>query len=349
MTRHKRDEKGRAEAHAIIARWFVLGAVRSSWPCSCRVAALLSNLRDARQVLDRPRRGCSPATKQRRKQPPMGSRMFHRPQTVDDALALLAAAPARLLAGGTDVYPALGERQLSGPVIDLTAITALRGISRNGETWRIGAATRWRDIRDAFLPPGFAALQQAAREIGSVQIQNSGTIAGNICNASPAADGVPPLLILDAEVEIASATGTRVLPLSDFITGYRRTALQPGEIVTAILVRDAAAQSPSNFLKLGARKYLVISIAMVAAQFAVENGVITEARVAIGACSAVAMRIRQLEQDLTGAPVHVAAERIQPQHFSDLTPIDDVRATAQYRRDAAMILVRRALAAGMSA
>lgn len=273
--------------------------------------------------------------------------MFHRPQTVDDALTLLAATQGRVLAGGTDVFPALGSQLLSGPVIDLTGIAALRGISLRDGVWRIGAATRWREIRDAALPPGFTALQQAAREIGSVQIQNSGTIAGNLCNASPAADAVPALIILDAAVEIASAAGLRVLPLQAFMTGYRRTALNPGEIVTSILVRDAAAAAPSHFLKLGARKYLVISIAMVAAQMAIENGIIKQAHIAIGACSPVAVRLARLEQDLAGMRATEAMACIKPDHFSDLTPIDDVRATAAYRRDAAMTLVRRAITMGI--
>lgn len=275
--------------------------------------------------------------------------MFHRPHTVDDALALLAHGGGRALAGGTDLFPAHGGGPLSGTVVDLTAIPALRGISHANGVWRIGAGTTWSDITAAALPPGFQALQQAARTIGSVQIQNSGTIAGNLCNASPAADSVPALLVLDASVEIASANGTRTLPLRDFITGYRRTALAPGELVTAIVVPDAAAQAPSHFLKLGARAYLVISIVMVATQIESEDGRIRTARIAVGACSPVAMRLHALEADLIGTPVAGAAALVQPAHLAALTPIDDVRATAAYRRDAALTLVRRALAADYSA
>lgn len=269
--------------------------------------------------------------------------MFHRPQTVDDALALLAADGGTVLAGGTDVYPALGARPLAGPVIDLTAISGLCGISSSPDGWRIGAATRWSDIIHADLPSGFRALQQAARTIGAVQIQNSGTIAGNLCNASPAADSVPPLLILDTEVEMASAAGTRRLPLGDFLTGYRRTALRPGEIVTALHIPASAGETPSEFLKLGARRYLVISIAMAAAQIAIMDGRIVQARIAIGACSPVALRLTGLERDLAGVAVHEAAGLVQEAHFTALSPIDDGRATAAYRRDAALTLVRRLL------
>jgi CO/xanthine dehydrogenase FAD-binding subunit len=270
---------------------------------------------------------------------------FHRPDTVEDALHLIARHPARLLAGGTDFYPALSGRTTPEPVVDLSGIASLSGISRNGAFWRIGAMTRWSQIRDAELPAKFLGLQLAAREVGSVQIQNAGTIAGNLCNASPAADGVPPLLALDAEVEIAGPDGTRLLPLSSFITGVRRTDLRPGEIVTAILVPDAP-ESQSAFLKLGARRYLVISIAMVAANVVLSSGGALEGvAIAIGACSAVAQRLTDLEAALKGtvpgSDAFLAA--IAEYGLHELTPIDDVRASAGYRLDAVRTLIARAV------
>ena len=129
---------------------------------------------------------------------------------------------------------------------------------------RIAACTTWSEIRDAALPPACDALRAAAAEVGGRQIQNAGTIGGNLCNASPAADGVPPLLALDAAVELASAAGTRRLPLAAFLLGPRRTDRRPGEILTAVLLPEAALAGRSVFLKLGARRHLVISIAMVA-------------------------------------------------------------------------------------
>jgi CO/xanthine dehydrogenase FAD-binding subunit len=126
-----------------------------------------------------------------------------------------------------------------------------------------------------------------------VQIQNSGTVAGNLCNASPAADGVPPLLALDASVELASVAGTRRLKLDDFILGPRRTARRADELLAAILIPKPRAAAHSHFLKLGARRYLVISIAMVAAAIESERGKITTARVAVGACGPVAQRLRR--------------------------------------------------------
>src|ERR1700726_77558 len=151
--------------------------------------------------------------------------MYARPSNLDDALGLLAESGARVIAGGTDVYPGAGERPLQADYVDISNISALRGVSVDGACVRIGAATTWSDLARADLPPAFDALKVAARDVGAVQIQNRGTIAGNLCNASPAADGIPPLLILDASVELASNRGARRLPLSQFITGNRRTSL----------------------------------------------------------------------------------------------------------------------------
>jgi len=178
-----------------------------------------------------------------------------------------------------------------------------------------------------------------------MQIQNRATVAGNLCNASPAADSVPPLLALDAEVELASQSGTRHLPLADFIVGNRQTQRQPGEILSHILVPRTVEDAASVFLKLGARRYLVISIAMVAAilQKDAANRV-TQARVSVGSCSAVARRLPELERALAGAVAAPGLGRIATaDHLKDLSPINDVRATAAYRREAALRLVQRAL------
>src|SRR5579871_4233397 len=146
-------------------------------------------------------------------------------------MSLLATSGGQILAGGTDFYPALGERPPQGNVVDIAALKELRGISADQNHFRIGGLTTWTEVIRAPLPRCFDALKAAAREVGSVQIQNRGTVAGNLCNASPAADGVPPLLDLDAEVELASAVGTRQLPLAQFIIGNRKTLLRPDEIL----------------------------------------------------------------------------------------------------------------------
>jgi len=273
--------------------------------------------------------------------------IYLRPTEIEEAVAALAARPLTILAGGTDFYPARVGKPLSEDILDITALTALRGISEDDRSYRIGAALRWSELVAADLPPWFACLKLAAREIGGVQIQNAGTLAGNICNASPAADGVPGLLVLNAAIEVASCTGTRRLPLADFILGNRRTALRRDELVTAIVVPKPRGAARSSFLKLGARKYLVISIVMVASLIeTAPDGTITDARIAVGACSAAAQRLAPLEQALRGRKLASGiGAQVEARHLAALTPIDDVRGAAAYRNDAALALVARSLEA----
>ncbi|QEX23434.1 xanthine dehydrogenase [Hypericibacter adhaerens] len=270
--------------------------------------------------------------------------MFLRPKSLREAVEALATPGIQILAGGTDFYPALGDRHLSTPVLDVTGIGELSGIREEQDGVRIAAGTTWSELVATPLPRAFDALKAAAREVGSIQIQNRGTIAGNLCNASPAADGVPPLLALDAEVELMSRASTRRLPLAAFITGNRKTERRSDELVSAIRVPHSI-DGPSVFLKLGARRYLVISIAMVAAILEDDGqGRIAQARIAVGACSAVARRLPELEAALLGLPMKPGiGSKVAVSHLAALSPIDDIRATAAYRRDAARTLVARAL------
>ncbi|MCP5366670.1 MAG: xanthine dehydrogenase family protein subunit M [Hyphomicrobiales bacterium] len=270
---------------------------------------------------------------------------YYSPRSLEDALNLAAAPGRRIIAGGTDFYPAQGDRPLTDDVIDITAIDGLRAITADNGAIRIGAAATWTDLVDAPLPPACDGLKMAAREVGGVQIQNAATVAGNLCNASPAADGVPPLLTLDAAVEVAAPGGRRTVPLADFITGNRRTVLAPGEIVTAIVLPAPAAGARGHFVKLGARRHLVISIAMVAVVLEPgAGGTVAAARIAVGACSPVARRLADLEADLAGAALDGGlGARVAEGHLAVLSPIDDIRATAAYRRDAARTLVARCL------
>jgi len=269
---------------------------------------------------------------------------YSKPRTLDEAMAVLAAGEAQILSGGTDFYPALGDRVVRGPVVDVSGLGELRGVSTDADYLRIGGLTTWSEIIRTPLPRCFDALKSAAREVGGVQIQNRGTVAGNLCNASPAADGVPPLLALDAEVELVSNVGVRRLPLADFIVGNRKTQRKADELLAAVLVPRALENAASTFVKLGARRYLVISISMVAVVVLVSDRRILEARVAVGSCSAMARRLRALESDLVGASVRDGlGEVVGPEHLAPLSPIDDVRATSEYRMDASLRLVQRAL------
>jgi CO/xanthine dehydrogenase FAD-binding subunit len=271
---------------------------------------------------------------------------YVRPHSLDEALRTLSSGALNVLAGGTDFYPARVEAGIADDILDITAIDELRGVRETEQGFSIGTLTTWSDIAVAKLPPQFDCLKLAAREIGGVQIQNAATVGGNLCNASPAADGVPALLALGAEVEIAHAHARRVLPLDRFIIGNRRTACVPGELVTAIRVPRWGDSARSHFLKLGARKYLVISIAMVAGIVESDaHGRIARCQFAVGSCSAVAQRLTSLERALIGQSLdRDLPGRVREEHLAALAPITDVRGSAEYRADAALALVRRTLA-----
>lgn len=277
----------------------------------------------------------------------MRNARYLRPTGLDDALAALAAERWTVIAGGTDHYPARVGLPLDEDLLDITGITALGEIRREEHHWRVPALVTWSDIlADDRLPPLFDGLKLAAREVGGVQIQNAGTLCGNLCNASPAADGIPNLLALDAEVELASRRGLRRVALDAFVTGNRRTTRAPDELMTAVLIPDTGRTARSTFVKLGARRYLVISIVMVGAAITLDaGGHIASAGIAVGACAPVAKRLPALELALIGQrPAAGLAALVTADHLAPLSPIDDVRGTADYRLDTTVSLLRRVLA-----
>ncbi|NSX56750.1 FAD binding domain-containing protein [Parasulfitobacter algicola] len=265
------------------------------------------------------------------------------PTKIDEALEVLSRGSGKIIAGGTDVYPSAQPGQHPDFYLDVTRIDGLKQISLRDDTIHFGSAVTWTDIINADLGPAFDALKAAAREVGSVQIQNAATVAGNICNASPAADGVPPLLALDASVELAShAHGARVLPLAEFLTGVRSTALRPDEMVVGLQVSVPPTNMTSAFEKLGSRRYLVISICMTAVNLTLgQDGRIADARIAVGACSAVAQRLPALEASVIGQRLEKVD--IKPEFLAPLTPINDVRGTAEYRYDVVQEQCKRAI------
>jgi len=268
---------------------------------------------------------------------------YRRPDTLDEALDVLASGDVVVAAGCTDLFPATERKTLPGNILDITGIRALSGMGWQDRDFRIGATTTWSEILQADLPPALKGLQLAAREVGAMQIQNRGTLAGNLCNASPAADGVPPLLVADAEVELQSIFSRRRLPLADFLTGPRETRKEPNELLTAVLLPSAGLAGNSHFLKLGARSYLVISIVMTAARLVLKDGIVTDAALAVGSCGPVATRLQHVEEAMVG-------QLLNPHAITDgmvataLSPIDDVRADAGYRATSAAELLRRTVA-----
>ncbi len=269
---------------------------------------------------------------------------YLRPAELSEALEALSAEKRVIVAGGTDFYPARVGKPLVENFLDITAISGLRAIEERDDHYYIGSLTTWTDLLREPLPSWFDGLKLAAREIGGVQIQNAGTICGNICNASPAADGVPNLMTLEAEVQMASARGERSVPIEAFTTGNRQTVLQSDELVTGLKIPTPKRPARAHFLKLGARKYLVISIVMVAAVVEVESEAVATARIAVGSCSVVAQRLKELEHEIVGRRLNAdLGEVARADHLSSLSPIDDVRGSAAYRNDAALTLVRRTL------
>ena len=253
----------------------------------------------------------------------MSRPQYLQPSALEDALVALASQPWSVLAGGTDFYAARVGRPIREAVLDISRLEPLRGIARQAGGWRIGALTTWTEVVREPLPPLFDGLKQAAREVGGVQTQNAGTVAGNLCNASPAADGVPALMALCGEVELTSMRGVRRLPLAEFVTGPRTTQRRPDELLTAVHLPDRSHRARSAFAKLGARRYLVISIAMAAVVLDLgEDGRIDFAGLAVGACSPVARRIPALEARLIGrAPNAELPDLVRPADLAQLSPM----------------------------
>jgi len=279
---------------------------------------------------------------------------YLRPAELPDALAALALGvvedrPRVIVAGATDHFPGRVGRRRDEEILDVSGLAGLSEIRESDDGWWIPAGATWTDLLEHPLPPCFDGLRAAAKTVGGLQIQNRGTIVGNLCNASPAADGFPNLLALDAVVELASVRATRRVAAGAFVTGNRATVRAPDELVTGVFVPDPEAApghtASSTFSKLGSRAYLVISIAMVAVVLVRDAaGRIASARIAVGACSEVARRLTDLEIELAGQPLALGIGRtVRAEHLAPLKPIDDVRATAAYRLRAADVLVRRAL------
>jgi len=279
---------------------------------------------------------------------------YLRPASLHKALEALALGvaegrPRVVVAGATDHYPSRVGRVVDEEILDLSGIDAPRAIGEMAGGWWIPAGATWTGLVEQPLPAPFDGLKRAARAIGGLQIQNRATIIGNVCNASPAADGLPNFLALDGSVELVSARGVRRVPIAEFVTGNRTTVREPDELVSGLFIPDPAPsadlEASSTFLKLGARAYLVISIAMVAAVVVRDaDRRITSARIAVGACSAVAQRLGELEAELQGRRLaRGLGDFVGAGYLANLTPIEDVRGTAAYRREAAGVLVRRAL------
>jgi CO/xanthine dehydrogenase FAD-binding subunit len=250
------------------------------------------------------------------------------PQSLEEALRLKAERPDAVpIAGGTDVMVALNFDRLRPPaLIDLNRVSELHGWSRDNGTIRLGAGLTYTEAMQEPLASLLPALAEASRTVGSPQIRNRGTIGGNLGTASPAGDALPPLLVEEAEVELASVRGTRRLALTEFLVGVKRNALEGDELVTAVFVRPAEAAQ--TFMKVGPRNAMVIAVVSLAVRVG------DDLRAAFGSAAPVPTLVRAERSELDAFPDIVAAAA---------SPIDDVRGTTAYRRHALRVLTKRAL------
>ncbi len=268
------------------------------------------------------------------------------PHSLPELWAALAEAPgAMAYAGGTDLLVKRRAGLLDPPgLIHLARISELRGVMEQGDGLRLGAACTHRELlENGLVQAHLPVLTQALRELGSPLIRNMGTLGGNLCTASPAGDTLPPLYVLDAEVEICAQSGTRRLPVRQFITGPGRTVLQPGEIVAAVRVRKPEGWTVQHFEKVGLRNALACSLVSLATLLQVNpEGVIERAALAWGSVGPTVMVCPEVERRLIGEklalPVLQEAAAIARKVIA---PIGDVRADADYRRTVAGNLLLR--------
>lgn len=271
---------------------------------------------------------------------------YYMPSTQSEAFRLIKAneGKAKLMAGGTDLLVKIKKRALSPEVlIDLNNITELSYIEARDGHLHIGGLTTLTEIGESSLVREKAtALAEAISVLAAPHIRNRATIAGNLCNASPAADSACPLLALNASVKLESPDGERTVPLSEFFIGPEQTVLRPDELMTEVII--PIEEGASTFIKLGRRKAFTLSVASAAAFARVKNGKFEEVRVALGAVAPTPLRVDKAEDTLRGQELNEenidkAAQRVKEQ----CCPITDVRASAEYRTEMSYVLTKRAL------
>src|SRR5262245_48765214 len=259
------------------------------------------------------------------------------PTNLEEVYELLAerGRRARIIAGGTDLMVAFNAKSLAArEFIDIWRLNELRGIDDEGETIRIGALTTYTQlIRSPLIQLNVLALVEASRTVGAIQIQNRGTIGGNVVNASPAGDSLPVLAAFDAEVEIGSIRGVRKVGINNFYTGYRKTVMDPDEILLAVRSRKLKPNERTFFLKIGTRRAQAISKIVMAVNVGTTGAVINSINIALGSVAPTVMRAVQTEALLTNETLEATViERARRMISQEVAPITDVRSTEHYRR-----------------
>jgi CO/xanthine dehydrogenase FAD-binding subunit len=259
------------------------------------------------------------------------------PATLTEAYALLSerGRSMKIIAGGTDLMVLMNAHMLdAAEFLDIWRVNELRGITDEGDALRIGALTTYTQLmRSDLIQRHVPALVAASRTIGAVQIQNRGTIGGNIVNASPAGDSLPVLAAYDVEVEIGSARGTRRVAFNEFYAGYRRTMLQTDELVLAVRIPKLKEGEHDFFWKVGTRRAQAISKTVLAARARMSGETIEAISIGVGSVAPTVIRAPQTERLLTGATLTPALVKQARQMIAqEVTPISDLRSTEHYRR-----------------
>ena len=265
--------------------------------------------------------------------------MFYQPLTVEEALACLAKENTMACAGGTNLYVDRHHGKfLDKDYVSLDKLQELKQIAQLEDGWHIGSMVNFACAEKLEIT-GAECFTMAASQVGAPQIRNRGTVGGNIVSASPAADSVPALMALDAKVVLKSLAGSRVVALADFMKGPGRTDLQPGELMTEVIIPTPTGRS--TFQKVGKRNALAIAICNQAVYMETENGKISKIRIAMGSVAPTAVRAYNAESLLMSAEVASLENgefkaALKEALLKDIRPIDDVRATKEYRQCVAL-------------
>ena len=276
---------------------------------------------------------------------------YHRPTELKEALKLVNKLKegCRIFAGGTALVPAARQGKMSLSrgihIVDISSIKELDYVVKDGDMIRIGAVTKLSKIAESAVVREHAPiLADAASQMGSLQIRNQGTIGGNLCNASPAADTAPPLLALDTMTNLRGVDKQRAVPLTEFFTGPGETILESGEILAEIQIPIMGPTAGACFIKLGRRNAFTLSVISVATLVKIKDGIFDDVKVALGAVAPTPIRALKAERYLTGKKVN---EQVIDEGAkitgSEVRPICDVRASAEYRKDMSYIITKRAL------
>ncbi len=272
---------------------------------------------------------------------------FLQPQSIDELTAMLSESGGRLVAGGTDVIPKMRHNLFSAStLVDLSRVDDLKFIHQEDGVIMIGACVTHQEIAEsALLASVNPALVTASASVGCVQTRNRGTLGGNIANASPAADAVPALFVYDAQVHAHSSSGTREIPIVEFSDGPGNTVLGNDEFIHHISFSRLSGAWGSAFQKMGKRNGMAIAVVSAATAIVLdESGTISDAKIALGSVAPTVVRSPKAESILIGQePTPELVKKAAGACAADISPISDVRSTADYRRHAAVVLAGRAI------